>query len=268
MTFGRPWVMGILNVTPDSFSDGGRYAEPGPAIERGLQLVAEGADVLDIGGESTRPGATPVSEDEELRRVIPVVRGLAGQVKVPLSIDTMKASVARAALDAGAVIVNDVSGLRDPAMVEVCRDSQAGIVLMHMAGNPQTMQLNPHYDDIVAEIGTYFETRLADLEQHGIARDRIALDPGIGFGKSLDHTLTQLARLHEYCRFGRPICLGISRKGFLGQITGRDRTDRLAGTLAVNCFAVAQGAAQILRVHDVPAHRDAVRLWEGIQRFQ
>ena len=260
----RPLVMGVVNVTPDSFSDGGRYLDPAAAVAHGLQLLADGADILDVGGESTRPGADPVPEDEELRRVLPVVRELARSAVV--SVDTSKPAVAAACLDAGAAIVNDVTGLADPAMVRACVAAGAGVVVMHMRGTPRTMQRNPEYADVAAAVGDYFAARLDMLEDAGIPRARVALDPGIGFGKALDHTLQQLARLGEYRRLGRPVVLGVSRKGFLGQITGRERSDRLAGTLAVNCFAVAAGAAHVLRVHDVAAHRDAALLHEAIAR--
>ncbi len=263
----RPLVMGIVNVTPDSFSDGGRFLDPSVAVEHGLRLIAEGADLLDIGGESTRPGSEPVPTDEELRRVLPVVRELAKRSAVPISVDTAKAVVAQACLDAGAVIVNDVTGLLgDPNMVPVCAAAGAGVVVMHMRGTPATMQADPHYADVSAEVGDYLAARLDALEAAGIPRDRVTLDPGIGFGKTLDHTLQQLARLGEYRRFGRPVVLGVSRKGFLGQVTGRPRPDRVAGTLAVNCFAVAAGAAHVLRVHDVAPHRDAALLHEAIDR--
>ena len=262
----RPLVMGIVNVTPDSFSDGGRFFDPAAAVDHGLRMVAEGADILDVGGESTRPGAEPVPAAEELRRVLPVVRELANRAGVPVSVDTSKAGVAAACLDAGAAIVNDVTGLADPAMVRACAAAGAGVVVMHMRGTPQTMQQNPEYADVSAEVGDYLAGRLDALEAAGLPRERVALDPGIGFGKTLDHTLQQLARLGEYRRFDRPVLLGLSRKGFLGQITGRERPDRLAGTLAVNCFAVAAGAAHVLRVHDVAAHRDAALLHEAIAR--
>lgn len=260
----RPLVMGIVNVTPDSFSDGGKYFDPSHAIEHGLKLAADGADILDVGGESTRPGATPVPAEEELNRVVPVIRALAQQTHVTISIDTMKAFVARAAIDAGATIVNDVAGLREPAMVDVCRDSKVGIIVMHMQGTPQTMQANPSYTDVVGDTVTYFRERLQTLVEAGISKESICLDPGIGFGKTLDQTLLQLRRLSEYAALGQPICLGVSRKGFLGQITGHDRAGRLASTLAVNCFAIAQRNAHIVRVHDVAEHRDAVRMAEAI----
>lgn len=261
----RPLVMGIVNVTPDSFSDGGKFADPGAAVAHALRLVEDGADILDIGGESTRPNATPVPVEEELRRVIPVVAELAKQTAVPISIDTMKAEVARACLEAGASIVNDVAGFREPEMVEVAKQYGAGVVVMHMRGTPQTMQANPEYADVVAEVDAFFAERVATLTAAGIDSKAICLDPGIGFGKTLDHTLAQLRCLDTHLRHGRPLCLGVSRKGFLGQLTGRDRPDRMAGTLAVSCFAIASGAAQVLRVHDVAPHRDAVNVWRAIR---
>ncbi|MEO2091167.1 MAG: dihydropteroate synthase [Gemmataceae bacterium] len=263
----RPLVMGIVNVTPDSFSDGGKFFDPTAAVEHALKLVADGADILDVGGESTRPGATPVPLDEELRRVVPVVAELAKRTAVPISVDTMKAEVARQCLAAGAHIINDVTGLRgDPDMVRVAAESGAGVVVMHMKGNPQTMHLDPNYTDVVAEVGAFFDERIAALTAAGVPRDAICLDPGIGFGKKLDHTLTQLANLGAYTRFGLPVCLGVSRKGFLGQITGRERPERMPASLAVACFAVAQGAVHVLRVHDVAPTRDAVKMWEAMSK--
>ncbi|HEY2786249.1 MAG TPA: dihydropteroate synthase [Fimbriiglobus sp.] len=267
LSFGlRPLILGILNVTPDSFSDGGQFPDPGAAVERGLRMISEGSDILDIGGESTRPGATPVPLDEELRRVVPVVRELAKYTAIPLSIDTMKAEVARQALDVGAAIVNDVSGLRrDLAMPGVCADSGAGAIVMHMQGDPQTMHLDPAYDDVVNTVGDYFAERIRTLTEAGIPLESLCLDPGIGFGKRTVHNLSLLARLGEFQRFNRPVCLGVSRKRFYGDLCGRETHDRLAGSLAVASFAVAAGAAQLLRVHDIPAHRDAAVLWEAIR---
>jgi len=256
----RPLVMGIVNVTPDSFSDGGRFFDPDIAVEHALRLVAEGADILDIGGESTRPGADVVPIDEELRRVMPVIERLAKLTDRPISLDTSKAEVARAGLAAGATILNDVAGLRDPAMVDVAAQSGAGVVVMHMRGDPRTMQLNPSYGDVVGEVADYFAERIRALTDAGIARSAIALDPGIGFGKTLEHTRLQLRELRKLQAFGLPVCLGVSRKGFLGQVTGKSRPERMAGSLAVACFALAQGAAQILRVHDVAAHTDAIKI--------
>jgi dihydropteroate synthase len=261
----RPLVMGIVNVTPDSFSDGGQHVTPDTAISHALALVEHGADILDIGGESTRPGATPVPLDEELRRVLPLVGSLTKQTMVPLSIDTYKAEVARTCLAAGAHIVNDITALRgDPAMGQVVSEFQTGVVLMHMQGTPQTMQLDPRYDDVVAEIGAFFEERLQTSAALGIARDCVALDPGIGFGKTSTHNLTLLARLEEFQRFGRPVCLGVSRKGFLGRRLGRPIEHRLAGSLAAVCYAMGRNAAQLLRVHDVEETCDAVKVYEEI----
>jgi dihydropteroate synthase len=266
LTIDRPLVVGILNITPDSFSDGGEFFDVVKAVERGLQLVAAGADVLDLGGESSRPRATPVDEEEELRRVVPVVAGLVRQTQTPLSIDTMKPAVARAALEAGASIVNDVSGLRDPAMIAVAAEFHAGAIVMHMQGTPATMQANPQYADVVREVGAFFEERLQTMTDAGVPREAICLDPGIGFGKKLEHNLALLANLGAFARFNRPICLGVSRKGFIGTVTGRPVQERLAGSLAVACFAAARGQAQLLRVHDVEATRDAVLLLEAIDR--
>jgi dihydropteroate synthase len=259
----RPLVMGVVNVTPDSFSDGGSFFDPAKAVEHGLRLAEEGADILDVGGESTRPGADPVPADEELRRVLPVVAELAKRTTVPISVDTMKAEVGGRCLDAGASILNDVSGFRDPAMAALAARTGAGVVVMHMRGDPTTMQQNPGYADVVAEVDAFFAERIVALAAAGIDPRSICLDPGIGFGKTLEHTRQQLSNLAVHARHGRPVCLGVSRKGFLGQITGRPRAERAAGTLAVNCFAVAAGAAHVLRVHDVPGTRDAVLLWES-----
>jgi dihydropteroate synthase len=265
LSIDRPLVMGIVNVTPDSFSDGGLYASTEAAVEHGCRLVAEGADILDIGGESTRPGATPVLLDEELRRVLPVVERLATKTNVPLSIDSYKAAVAEACLKAGASIVNDITGLSgDPAMPAVVRDRSAAAIVMHMQGTPQTMQLNPCYGDVVAEIAQFFEKRLQDLANAGIPAGRLVLDPGIGFGKRTEHNLTLIARLEEFHRFGRPICLGVSRKGFVEKIVGGPDKGRLMGSLAVATFAVSRGTAQVLRVHDVQETRGVVTMLTAI----
>jgi dihydropteroate synthase len=257
--------MGIVNVTPDSFSDGGSFFDPARAVAHGLQLIEQGADILDVGGESTRPGADPVDEAEELRRVMPVVSELVKRTSVPISIDTMKAAVGERGLNAGACILNDVSGFRDPAMMALAARTAAGVVVMHMRGDPTTMQQHPEYADVVAEVDHFFAERLGTLADAGIDPRAVCLDPGIGFGKTLEHTRQQLKHLSVHARHGRPVCLGVSRKGFLGQITGRPRAERAAGTLAVNCFAVAAGAAHVLRVHDVAGTRDAVLLWEHLQ---
>jgi dihydropteroate synthase len=265
----RPLVMGIVNITPDSFSDGGQFQTTDAAVAHGLALARDGADMLDIGGESTRPGAEPVSLEEELARVVPVVDALAGQISVPLSVDTSKAEVARQCLQRGARIINDVTALAgDPQMPAVAREFGAGVVLMHMQGTPQTMQRDPRYKDIIADLLRFFRQRLKACAAAGIPEERVALDPGIGFGKTLEHTLTTLARLGEFQKLGRPVMLGASRKGFLGQVTGRPRGERLIGSVAVACYAVAHGAAQIIRVHDVLETRDAVVLCGKIREFR
>jgi dihydropteroate synthase len=264
----RPLVMGIVNVTPDSFSDGGQWFDPSAAIAHALKLVDEGADLLDIGGESTRPGAAPVSLEEELRRVVPVVAEIARRTAVPLSIDTMKPEVARAGLEAGASIVNDVSGFRDPAMIAVAKEFRAGVVAMHMLGEPPTMQQNPQYADVVAEVTTYLQERLRVLGESGIPPEAVVLDPGIGFGKTQAHNLELLANLDSVAKLNRPVCLGVSRKGFIGKLCGRELTERDDGSLAVACFAAARGTAHVLRVHDVPGARDAAILLEAIDQHR
>ncbi len=259
----RCLVMGIVNVTPDSFSDGGAFLAKDAAIAHAQSLVEQGADILDIGGESTRPGSQPVTLEEELRRVVPVVTELARTSDVVLSIDTSKADVARVCLDAGAHIVNDVTGLAgDPRMAEVVRSRNAGAIVMHMQGSPATMQLAPTYDDVVADLVHYFTARLQSLADAGIPGDAIAIDPGIGFGKTREHNISLLAHLAKFKSLGRPICLGVSRKGFLGKILDRPLEQRLAGSLAAAAFCLAQGSAQIVRVHDVAETRDLVRVWE------
>jgi dihydropteroate synthase len=264
----RPLVMGIINVTPDSFSDGGSFTSVDAALESGLKLIDAGADIVDIGGESSRPGAAPISLEQETSRVLPVVQKLAVQTTVPLSIDTTKAAVARACLAAGARIVNDITALRgDQDMADVVRTFRAGVILMHMQGTPATMQQSPKYEDVVVDIAHFFETRLQDLAQQGIAPEQIVLDPGIGFGKTLEHNLELLARLLEFQRLNRPVCLGVSRKGFIGKVLNRPVDKRLAGSLAITVHAVSQGAAHIVRVHDVQETRDAVTMVETIKRF-
>ncbi|MDN5941171.1 MAG: dihydropteroate synthase [Nitrospira sp.] len=263
---GRPLIMGVVNVTPDSFFDGGRYLDTAAAVAHALQLVEEGADLLDIGAESTRPGADVVNEAEEYRRAIPVVTAVAKAVTIPISIDTSKAAVARAALDAGAVLVNDVTALRgDPVMVDVVARAEAGIVLMHMAGTPRTMQQAPRYDDVVEEISVFFEERIRFAMAHGIARRQIILDPGIGFGKLLTHNLTLLAQLNRFEKFECPLLVGVSQKGFLGQLLDRPVQERQWGTAAAVAMAVDRGAG-ILRVHDVRAMKDVVRVTAAINQ--
>lgn len=243
----RPLVMGIVNVTPDSFSDGGKHASPEAAVALARRLVAEGADVLDIGGESTRPGAEPVSADEELRRILPVVQG-ASRLG-PISVDTYKADVAAKAIDAGASIVNDVTGLRDPAMRRVCAERGVGVVIMHMKGEPRTMQEAPSYADVVAEVAAFLRTRADDAMRAGIARDAIVLDPGLGFGKSPEHNLALIRGLRSIAECG-PVLVGVSRKSFLGALTGAAVHDRLAAGLAATAVAVQNGA-RVIRTHDV-----------------
>lgn len=260
----RTLVMGIVNVTPDSFADGGRYTDPVRAIEHGLELVAQGADILDVGGESTRPGATPVSAEEERRRVVPVIAGLARQCRVPISVDTMKPEVAAEALAAGACIVNDVAANRsDPAMWHWVARAGAGYVCMHMQGTPRTMQERPTYRDVVAEVGAFFEDRLQRLAEAGVAATQVILDVGIGFGKTVAHNLQLLRALASFRRLGRPLLLGVSRKSFLGAITGAPVEARLPGSLACAAWAVGQGVA-VLRVHDVAETIQAVRVMEAI----
>jgi dihydropteroate synthase len=266
LTLDRPRIMGVVNVTPDSFSDGGRWLDPGAAVAHGLQLEAEGADILDIGGESTRPGAEPIGVDEEVKRVIPVIAGLARQVRVPISVDTRPAEVMRQANDAGARIVNDVAALgHDPNALRVAAETGLPVVLMHAQGDPRTMQLDPRYDDVVLDVYDWLEGRIAVCEAAGIARERIVVDPGIGFGKTLDHNLALLASLSILHGLGCPILLGASRKSFIGRLGGGTPADRrMPGSVAAALVGAAQGA-QILRVHDVGATRQALAVWEAAQ---
>lgn len=260
----RGLIMGIVNVTPDSFSDGGRFNDPGRAVEHAFMLLAQGADILDIGGESTRPGAEPVSEAEELHRVLPVIRAVRSQTQALISIDTMKAAVARAALDAGADIINDVTGLRgDAAMPRVAADSKAGLVVMHMTGTPQTMQHQPQYVDVVAEVGSYFDNRLRVLEGEGIDPERIVLDPGFGFGKTLEHNLSLMRALPQLST-RRPLLVGVSRKSMIARVMHSDAMeDRFWPTIALSAYAREHGA-RIIRVHDVKPNCDALRMMEAI----
>lgn len=260
----RAWLMGVVNVTPDSFSDGGLYAEPDRAVTHGLELVAAGADIVDIGGESTRPGSRPVPEAEEAARVLPVIEGLRRQTRALLSIDTTKAAVARAALDAGADIVNDTSAFRfDPAMPGVVARSGAAAVLMHMRGTPLTMQQDPRYDDLLGEIAAFLDERLRVAEAAGIPRERLIVDPGIGFGKTVDHNLEIIRRQAAFHALGRPLLVGFSRKAFLGAILGLPPGERLEGTIAAAVISVERGA-HILRVHDVGPVARAVRAAEAM----
>jgi dihydropteroate synthase len=253
----EPIVMGVVNVTPDSFSDGGEWLDPDAAVAHGRDLVAQGAAILDIGGESTRPGAEPVTATEELRRVVPVLEGLAG-AGARLSIDTSKAAVAAAALDAGATFVNDVTALRgDPAMAALVAARGCDVCLMHMLGEPRTMQRDPRYADVVDDVKAFLAQRLELAVAGGIAEEHVWLDPGIGFGKTVDHNLELLARLDEIVALGRPVVIGTSRKSFLGVITGRAAGERVPATIATNVLALARGA-RVFRVHDVAQARDAL----------
>ncbi len=261
-----PLIMGVLNVTPDSFSDGGRYLDPGAAVDHALAMAEQGADLIDVGAESSRPGSEPVEEAEELRRLMPVLTRLGRELPIPLSVDTTKAGVARRALDVGAAIINDISALRlDPELAGVVAESGAGLVLMHMQGTPKTMQQAPRYDDVVEDVLAFFRARLAAAEAAGIGREQIILDPGVGFGKTLAHNLALLDRLDRFCALGRPVLVGVSRKAFIGEITGRPVGERLAGTAAAVAVAVLRGA-RIVRVHDVAPIRDVVRVVDAIVR--
>lgn len=261
----RTVVMGILNVTPDSFYDGGRYDQPEAAVQRALQMVEEGADILDIGGESTRPGSQPVSEEEELRRVMPVIEAVRQRVGVPLSIDTTKSRVAERALQVGACMVNDISGLGfDPRMAKVVAQYGAMCCIMHIQGTPQTMQQDPHYDDVVRHISRYFEERLALAEQAGISREHIWLDPGIGFGKTVEHNIEILRRLRELTTFGLPLLVGTSRKSFIGKVLGGlPPEQRLEGTAATVAIAIMNGANAV-RVHDVKEMVRVARMTDAV----
>lgn len=257
-------IMGILNVTPDSFSDGGRFHSLDTGIAHAREMIAEGADIIDIGGESTRPGANPVGEDEELNRTIPVVEAIRAEWEGLISIDTSKARVAETALKAGANIVNDVTGLRDPAMVAVCREEQAGVVVMHMLGEPRTMQQAPHYEDVVAQVRGFFDERFTALTASGLAGEALCFDPGIGFGKTLAHNCELLGRLCELEVHGRPLLMGLSRKSFIGKLLDdEDPTKREWPTVALTA-ATRERGARIHRVHSVRPNREALRMVEAI----
>ncbi len=261
---GPALLMGIVNVTPDSFSDGGQFLESTAAAAHGAELVAQGADILDVGGESTRPGARAVSEAEELRRVLPVIERLAARVQVPISIDTQKPAVARAALQAGASIVNDIgAGRSDDEMWRVVAEAKAGYVCLHMQGTPATMQANPVYGDVLQEVHDFFVERLERLKRAGVEVVQVVLDPGIGFGKTLEHNLQLLAGLGRFTRLERPVLLGVSRKSFIGKLLDVEVPARLPGALACACLAVAAGA-QMIRAHDVRETLHAMRMAEAI----
>jgi dihydropteroate synthase len=264
----RVHIMGVLNVTPDSFSDGGRHMHPDAAVAHALSMVEQGADVLDIGAESTKPGAVPIDEAEERRRLIPIVRAICRQTTIPVSIDTTKASIAQEALDVGAALINDISALRfDARMGDVVAKSGAGLILMHMQGNPQTMQYAAQYTNVAEEVWQFLKTRLDAAKQAGIHPDRILLDPGIGFGKNCQHNVVLLDRLDAFHTLGRPLVVGVSRKAFIGKILGRPIDERLMGTAGAVAVAVIKGA-RMVRVHDVAPIRDVVRIIEAIQNHQ
>ncbi len=257
--------MGVLNVTPDSFSDGGLFFEPDAAVRRGLEMVEQGADLIDIGGESTRPRSDPVPAEEEWHRVEPVLKALAGKIDVPLSIDTMKPEIARKAVHAGASVVNDVSGMRDPALIRVVAETQAGVVAMHMLGNPKTMQEHPEYADVVREVKTFLRGRIVALETAGVPSSSIAVDPGIGFGKSLDHNLTLMRELGELAAMGHPVVVGLSRKSFIEKLGAGAKGERLPASIAAEALAVARGA-NVVRAHDVAETVRAMRVVDALVR--
>lgn len=262
LALDRPLIMGVVNVTPDSFSDGGLWFAPQQAVEHAVSLIEEGADILDVGGESTRPGAAPVSAEQELARVLPVLEKLRDG-SVPVSVDTWKPEVMREAIGAGASMINDVDALQAPGAMEAVARSDVAICLMHKQGDPQTMQKNPHYLDVVAEVTNFLEARVAEALRAGIARDRLVLDPGFGFGKSLAHNLTLLRNLDSLVRLGLPVLAGLSRKSMLGAITGNPVGDRLAASIAAALLAVSNGA-KIVRVHDVKATKDALAVFNAV----
>lgn len=260
----RPRILGIVNVTPDSFSDGGAHDTTDAAVAHGLRLVEEGADALDIGGESTRPGSAEVPADEELRRVLPVIERLARDTQVPISIDTSKPEVMRAAVAAGAGLINDVYALRRDGALEAAADLRVPVILMHMLGEPRSMQDAPHYDDVVADVHRFLADRIFACEMAGIAKKHIVVDPGFGFGKTLDHNLVLLANLARFVDLGVPVLAGLSRKRSIGEITGRDVQARVHGSVAAHLLAAERGA-MLLRVHDVAATRDALAVWQALR---
>ena len=263
LSLDRPLLMGIVNLTPDSFSDGGRHLDPRAAIDAGLAMVEQGADILDLGAESTRPGAATVEPAEEIRRLLPVIEGLSA-CGVPLSVDTRKPEVMREVLAAGADMINDIAGFATPAAIAAVAASRCGLCVMHMQGEPGTMQQAPAYEDVVAEVQDWLRERVVALGAAGVEATRIVLDPGIGFGKTVDHNLQLLEALDEFAVFGMPLLIGVSRKSLIGALTGRPVDGRLAGSLAAALAAVARGA-KIVRVHDVPETRDALRVWQAIE---
>ena len=261
----RTYVMGVVNVTPDSFSDGGRFFDPETAVSRGLEMVSEGADILDVGGESTRPGSGPVSVDEERERVLPVIKRLAAETGVPLSIDTRKHEVAGAAIEVGATIVNDVTAASDPHMFRVVREGGAGMVLMHMRGEPKTMQAETDYDDVVADVKAYLAARVQAAVEAGVDWDRLAVDPGLGFAKTTAQSLRLMKETAAFLDLRRPVLVGPSRKSFIGDVLGTEVTDRLEGTAGAVAWMVTRGA-HVVRVHDVKEIVRVVRVVDAIAR--
>ena len=262
----KTWIMGVLNVTPDSFSDGGQYLDKEKAIGRGLRLIEEGSDIIDIGGESTRPGSEPIPAQEETSRVIPVIKALREQTEALISVDTTKSEVAQAALDAGAEIINDISSLRfDPGMASLAAERDVPVILMHMKGMPKTMQINPYYEDVLQEVKSFLQERIEAAQAAGIKRERIIIDPGIGFGKRLEDNLTLINKLHVLGELDRPVLIGTSRKSFIGNILDLPPQERLEGTIASSILSMAHGA-HILRVHDVAAIKRAVLVAEAIMK--
>jgi len=261
----HPLVVGILNITHDSFYDGGRYIEKEQAVDRALEMVDEGADIIDIGAESTRPGAQPVPWDEEIARVVPVIKAVAEKVPVPISVDTCKAQVALRAYEAGACIINDISALRfDPDMVEVIKETECTVILMHMLGNPRTMQMSPYYRNVDEDILAFLNERVTFAVEHGISKGKSVVDPGIGFGKRLEDNLELIRRLSEFKTLGRPIAIGTSRKSFIGTITGLPTNQRLEGSLGAACAAALNGAS-IIRCHDVNETKLALQIVDAIK---
>ena len=267
ITFGpRTWIMGVINITPDSFSDGGRYFDKDKALERGFQLIEEGSDIIDIGGESTRPGSEPISPEEEIGRVVPLITALRKRTDTLISIDTTKSEVAQAALDAGADIINDISALRfDPRMAPLVAEEDVPVILMHMKGTPKTMQVNPTYEDVLLEVKAFLEESIDKAQASGIKKEKIIIDPGIGFGKRLKDNLILINNLHMLEELERPILIGVSRKSFIGSILDSPPEERLEGTIASAVLSVIHGA-HILRIHDVSSVKKAVRVAEAIMR--
>ncbi len=258
-------IMGVLNITPNSFSDGGQFFEPDKAIEHGLQMAADGAAIIDVGGESTRPGSEPISPEQQIKRVVPVIKALCKEITVPISIDTCNLEVAEAALDAGAAMINDITAFSDERMGKLAAEQQVPVVLMHMQGTPQTMQIEPKYDDVVGEVRQFLLDRAEQAEQLGIPKERIFIDPGIGFGKTLEHNLLILRSMHKFVETGYRVLVGTSRKSFIGKLTGRENpAERIFGTAATVALCVAAGVS-IVRVHDVAEMLDVIKVIQAVK---